>query len=57
MSKRIKFWPQKDRRTVLLELENGPVTVQYEMDLEEAGDALEDLGDARFIVATDWVDQ
>ena len=52
---RIKFWPNKERRTVLMEVDSGSLHVEFEFaDLDDAYAAAVDLRDAIDIVERDW---
>ena len=51
---RIKFWPNKENRTVELEIDTSFVTISVEMDLEQAFAIQDDLRDAVQIVETDY---
>lgn len=54
---RIKFWPNKENRTVEMEVDTlgGTVTISVEMDLEHAVDVRNDFADAIQIVQEDWI--
>jgi hypothetical protein len=53
--KRIKFWPLKQGRTVLVEVDLGSLHMEYEFeDIDEARDAFKDLDDAITLVLEDW---
>lgn len=52
---RIKYWPNKENRTVELEIVIEGVTLSVEMDIEQARESHEDFGDAVRIVEEDWI--
>jgi hypothetical protein len=51
----IKFWPNKETRTVTVEIDSGRAHFEVDLDLDEADEAIDDLRAARFIVAEDWI--
>lgn len=53
----IKFWPNKKKHTIDVEVNTESATVKFSLDLEDAADASVDLSDAVSIVTTDWIEE
>ena len=54
--KNIKFWPHKEARTVLVEVDRDDLSLCFELDLDAADAAHVDFGDAIRLVKEDWIE-